>query len=58
MKGQIDGIDLERFEVDRIYDMGTSLGSYLMSSGYAMPVADEKPALIVPLDADDATPRK
>jgi len=50
MHGKIDGIDLERFEVGRVYEVGTSLGNYLMASGYAMPVADERPALITPLD--------
>ena len=50
MHGKIDGIDLERFEVGRVYEVGTSLGHYLMASGYAMPVLDERPALITPLD--------
>jgi hypothetical protein len=50
MKGDIDGIDLTKFEIGRVYDMGTSLANYLMASGYAMPVADERPALVVPLD--------
>jgi hypothetical protein len=50
MHGKIDGIDLERFEVGRVYEVGTSLGNYLMASGYAMPVLDERPALITPLD--------
>ena len=49
MHGKLDGIDLERFDVGRVYDVGTSLGNYLMASGYAMPVADEKPQLITPL---------
>jgi hypothetical protein len=26
MHGKIDGIDLERFEVGRVYEVGTSLG--------------------------------
>ena len=50
MHGKIDAIDLERFEVGRVYEVGTSLGNYLMASGYAMPVLDERPALITPLD--------
>jgi hypothetical protein len=49
MKGEIDGIDLTRFQVGQVYDMGPSLANYLMASGYAMPVVDEKPALVVPL---------
>ncbi len=50
MKGDIDGIDLTKFEIGHTYDMGTSLANYLMASGYAMPVADERPGLVVPLD--------
>ena len=50
MHGSIDGIDLTRFVVGSVYDMGTSLGNYLMASGYAEPIADESPALITPLD--------
>ena len=50
MRGKIDGIDLERFDVGRVYDVGTSLGNYLMASGCAMPVADERPAHITPLN--------
>jgi hypothetical protein len=53
MKGDIDGIDLTKFEIGRVYDMGTSLANYLMASGYAVPVADERPALVVPLDEAD-----
>jgi len=45
MHGKIDGIDLERFEVGRVYEVGTSLGNYLMAPGSAMPVLDERPAL-------------
>jgi hypothetical protein len=50
MHGTIDGIDLAKFEIGRLYDVGTSLGNYLLASGYALPVTDEKPALITPLD--------
>jgi hypothetical protein len=38
MKGTIDGIDLTHFEVDQIYDVGTTLANYLLASGYARPV--------------------
>ena len=54
MKGTLDGIDLTKFEVGRVYDMGSALGNYMMASGYGTPVADEKPAPGVPPDhADD-----
>jgi hypothetical protein len=48
MKGHIDGINLEHFEVGHVYDVGTSLANYLLASGYAVPVNDERPAPIVP----------
>jgi|KBSSwiStaDraftv2_1062776.scaffolds.fasta_scaffold6633999_1 hypothetical protein len=48
MKGRIDGINLEQFEVGHVYDIGTSLVNYLLASGYAVPVDDERPAPIVP----------
>ena len=52
MKGKIDGIDLARFQVGQLDDMGPSLAHYLMASGYAMPVVNEKPALVIPLEDD------
>jgi len=48
MRGTIDGIDLEKFQVGNLYDVGTWLGNYLLASGYAMPVDDDKPAPIPP----------
>ena len=48
MKDRIDGINLEQFEVGHIYDIGTSLVNYLLASGYAVPVNDERAAPIVP----------
>jgi len=44
MKGRIDGINLEHFEVGHVYDVGTSLANYLLASRYAVPVNDERPA--------------
>ena len=49
LSGSIDGIHLHRFIPGCIYDVGTSLGSYLLSERWAEPVADESPALVVPL---------
>jgi len=48
MHGTIDGIDLEKFAVGNLYDVGTWLGNYLLASGYAVPVNDDKPAPIRP----------
>jgi hypothetical protein len=50
LNGSIDGIQLSRFRVGEVYDMGTSLANYLMACGFAMPVVDEGPALVIPLD--------
>ena len=50
LTGSIDGIQLRRFRLGEVYDMGTSLANYLMAMGYALPVVDERPALITPLD--------
>jgi hypothetical protein len=50
MTGEIDGVALARFELGRLYDVGTSLANYMMASGHAEPILDERPALIVPLE--------
>jgi hypothetical protein len=51
LSGSIDGIQLDRFIPGFVYDVGTSVGSYLLSEGWAEPVVDESPALVVPLHA-------
>ena len=48
--GQIDGIQLTRFETGEIYDVNMSIGTYLMVGGYAEAVADTSPARVVPID--------
>jgi hypothetical protein len=50
MHGPINGFDLDKFEVGHAYDVGTSLGNYLLASRYAVPIADDEPAAITPLD--------
>ncbi|PYR36601.1 MAG: hypothetical protein DMF93_19605 [Acidobacteria bacterium] len=45
----VDGIDLRRFIPGRTYDVGNRLGALFLSEGWAEPVADEEPALLVPL---------
>jgi len=58
INGSIDGIDLSKFRIDVVYEMSTSLANYLMASGYAVPVMDEKPALVAPVqEAEDASER-
>ena len=53
MKGSIDGIDLTRFQVGQVCEMGPSLGNYLIASGYAIPSADEQPAATAPAMTED-----
>jgi hypothetical protein len=58
--GSIDGIHLDDFIVGFVYDVGTTLGCYLLSDGAAEPVADDTPALVVPFQRvrfDVRTPR-
>jgi len=50
LQGNVDGIDLSRFAPGFIYDVGTSLGSYLLCERWAEPVADDSPALVLPLE--------
>ena len=48
LTGSIDGIQLGRFKPGRIYDVTTSLATYLLCERMAEPVADDSPALVVP----------
>ena len=46
--GSIDGIRLDDFIVGFVYDLGTTLGSYLLSQGLAEPADDHVSALVPP----------
>jgi hypothetical protein len=48
--GDIDGVDLNRFERGELYDVNASIATYLMVGGYAEPVGDTSPARVVPVD--------
>jgi hypothetical protein len=50
MHGAIDGFDLDKFEVGHAYEVGTALANYLLASRYAVPIADDEPVMITPLD--------
>jgi hypothetical protein len=50
-RGEVDGVDLNHFEKGVVYDVTASIGTYLMVGGHAEPVADTRPARVVPLDA-------
>ena len=49
LSGSIDGIQLSHFEPGTLYEVGTSLASYLLALGAAEPVNDEAPARILPI---------
>jgi hypothetical protein len=57
LSGSIDGIQLSRFTVGFTYEVGTSLGCYLLSERVAEPADEEVPALILPLDQQMFHPR-
>jgi hypothetical protein len=46
--GEVDGIDLSRFDVGVVYDVSPSLATYLIMTGHADP--DERPSLAVPIE--------
>ena len=46
LSGSIDGIQLSRFITGLTYDVGTTVGSYLLSTGSAIPVDSDTPALV------------
>lgn len=50
---EADGIDLKRFIVGRHYEVGASIGALLLAEGWAAPVADTEPALLIPSAAAD-----
>ena len=49
LSGSVDGIQLGRFITDLTYDVGTTLGSYLLAVGSAVPVESAAPALVAPV---------
>ena len=51
-----DGLALDRFEPGLVYDVGTSIGSVLLADGWAEPVDDARPALVLPLEDDRSQP--
>jgi CheY-like chemotaxis protein len=49
LHGDVDGIDLTRFLEGLTYDVGTTIGNYLLAQGWAEPAAEDEPAAILPL---------
>ena len=50
---EVDGIDLRRFSIGLTYELGNNLGALFLAEGWAEPVADDAPALIVPFSEND-----
>src|SRR4051812_34909589 len=46
----IDGIRLDLFEPGDEYDVGTTLAMLALADGWAEPVVNERPALVIPFD--------
>ena len=52
LSGSIDGIQLSRFVTGLTYEVGTTLGNYLLAEGLAVPVDESTPALVQPIQDD------
>jgi CheY-like chemotaxis protein len=48
LRGSVDGIDLTKFLEGLTYDVGTTLGNYLLAQQWAEPASEEEPAAILP----------
>jgi CheY-like chemotaxis protein len=49
LKGDVDGIDLSKFLEGLTYEVGTTLGNYLLAQGWAEPAGADQPAAVIPL---------
>ena len=50
--GDVDGLDLSRFEPGAEYELGTAVGSLLLAEGWAEPVTDRTPGRIEAVDPE------
>ena len=48
--GSVDGITLSKFLEGLTYEVGTTLGNYLLAQQWAEPVGEGEPAAVLPLD--------
>lgn len=48
-RGRVDGISVDRFEPGFIYEVGTIIGNLLLAEGWAEPVDDQRPAMVIPM---------
>ena len=46
LSGSIDGIRLDRFRPGTVYEVGSTVGAYLLAIGAAEPVDDATPAAV------------
>jgi len=51
----IDGVLIGRFRVGQQYEIGNILGAVFLAEGWAEPVDDPDPALVIPLREFDGT---
>jgi hypothetical protein len=50
----VDGLELDRFEVGQLYEVGTTLGILMLAEGWAEPATSEQP--ILPMPISDTSP--
>ena len=50
LSGSIDGLQLDRFELGRVYEIGTDLSNYLLAIGAAEPAPADAPVASSSLD--------
>ncbi len=50
---ELEGMDLQRFQPGHIYEVGNCLGAVMLAEGWAAPVADDAPALLIPFSESD-----
>jgi hypothetical protein len=51
---ELAGIDLRRFTPGHKYDVGNRLGAVMLAEGWAEPVPNDDPALLIPFSDTDA----
>jgi hypothetical protein len=49
-RGCIEGVDLTRFQVGLEYEVGNAIAAVFLSEKWAVPVASDEPAVLVPLN--------
>jgi CheY-like chemotaxis protein len=50
LSGSVDGIDLSKFLEGLTYEVGTTLGNYLLAQGWGEPASQQDPAAVLPLN--------